>query len=260
MIINSRFNTAPVIIHNPGGNIFFKDIINSLFSVEIKKVVNNDKVSFITWNNKKEKGILEKSLDLFGINYSVLGKNVEHWKNLIKVDLTLDFLKECKTEYVVGVDSFDAVFVDNPNFVLEKYFENYREHDMVFNSSLFDFQQSKEFFDMWEKLNYKYRQRFVNAGVWIGKTKFCLEFFDSIKKSYGENPVSDSEQFYLRPKFKEYHPRCVTDDTCIMFQNLNCFEHPFKNYNPECTRRCTNKILKIVRINYKQKIKGKMFL
>lgn len=75
----------------------------------------------ITWNNDSIPGLLELSLSRFDITPIVLGSGVENWQNPIKLDLTIEYLKNSKTKYTLGIDSTDVNVLDNPNLILDKF-------------------------------------------------------------------------------------------------------------------------------------------
>ena len=102
----------PVVVHNPGfkQNIALWEDIQNVFMRSPKlKIKCPSELSIITWNSRPNKGLFEKSLDRFDIPHTVLGKTSRWFGNKRKLVLSIKFLQECQTPYVMGVDCFDAI-------------------------------------------------------------------------------------------------------------------------------------------------------
>lgn len=204
------------IIHCP--NYENNNQLENVFPIKRRKYNNQffENVDILTWNNSNEESILEKSLHILGMKCEVLGKSIQNWSNRLKINLTYDFLEKSKKPYVLGVDAFDAIFIDYPR---------YMNHDMIFNATPGSFPFKKEF-DLYEEsiTNSSIFCHF-NAGVWFGKREMCLRFFKdalNYKDNFTEQ-YPDSEQVVLRSILPN-HKYVELDDKCRYFQIINDFK------------------------------------
>ena len=127
------YNTHPIIVHDPDGSLcpFLSSIIGRLSPRE-----DSEDVTILTWNDRREKGMLEKSLDCLKVKYRVLGKKKRtRWRNIQKIGLTCVALERVRTKYVIGIDSFDAICLDGPKEILRR-FKNDFECDLLFNAAI----------------------------------------------------------------------------------------------------------------------------
>lgn len=227
MITNYLFGTHPVVVHSPGENPIFPTITARLFASPPRQIGNIDNLTIFTWNNGDGLGLLEKSLAHLGVPCEVLGKGIRPWVNKEKIRLTIDFLKTVKTEYVAGIDSYDAVAVGDPNELLKTYLEHYQNQQIVFNSTIGNWPGIDELNELEARAappNHPFKH--LNAGAWIGTTRFCKKFFE--RTLYLEDQVEEkypdfywSEQVRVKLCFQTLWPLCGIDYECRMFQTLN---------------------------------------
>ncbi len=230
MLKNLINNTNPQIVHAPDDTSPLWHKIKNLFlKLSPKKYKVNKLLSIITWNNLSE-GICELSLKKNNIPFSVLGSNIENWCNLMKFDLTVEFLKSVDTPYCIGLDSHDVIFYGDPNLCLERFLD--KRCDIVFNSEInfypnynnFYFQECKNF--EFQVSNSKFC--YLNSGAWIGKREFALNIFQecsTIKlwnmfdcKNYPK--ITNCDQSVVHGVYKKYYPRIKIDTDCNIFQNI----------------------------------------
>jgi hypothetical protein len=180
-----------------------------------------------TLQGYETKSILECSLEYLGIdNLVVLTDNRLPWRNTFKIEMIHDYLQHCKTDYILYCDAIDVIFVDSPLRVLD-LFKDFN-CEMVFMSST-----STDGYDCmpdvyaWTKTHHA--NRFLNSGVWIGKTNFVREVFaeairyitphgvtmdnyrDYLKSMPSNYPIGAQDQDifrYLEPKF---YPKILVD-------------------------------------------------
>jgi hypothetical protein len=154
----------------------------------------------------------------------------------MKTTLTLQAIKAIETEFLIGVDALDAVFVQHPNIAIER-FQEMKCH-MLLNGER-TFSPSSQ-----HPTIQKYRQYeesispepclYLNMGAWIGKTQFCQEFFEAGRRSQlpdltetdtknAKWVVSESEQALMHYVFVHMHPQAQIDYECCIFQGL-CHE------------------------------------
>jgi hypothetical protein len=177
---NKLSGTFPIIFHSPDLNDAWSVLKSRYFkhNHDQEKIPKN--LSIITWNNL-EKGVLERSLDIKKIPYIKTGSGIEIWNNLFKFDLTLEAIKNCDSEYFIGLDSHDVIFLGSPKEALSKFKELGCE--LIFNGEMrfypgiqnAYFNENKKF---QEKIGLGSKFKFLNSGAWMGKREFCLDFFE----------------------------------------------------------------------------------
>lgn len=205
-IYNNLTKTYPIIAHCPGEET---PLWNQLVK-NVKKIQTD--LTIITWNNLEHESILEKSC-----NCHVLGKGITNWNNRMKICLTAEFLENCKSNYVMGIDAFDAIVLDDPIKILPI------KQKMLFNATngSFPTMPNIEIFDNSIRNNY---YKHLNAGVWIGETTFCLKFFKQAEKlSKTDFRHPHSEQFIIRQMAAFHYPFVDIDSNCTFFQLIDGF-------------------------------------
>jgi hypothetical protein len=229
MIKNILYNTYPLILHAPGKN---QRSSNNKWHKLVEKCLENliptvdcSDLTIITWNNKN-KGLFEESLDLLKLNYKVLGKGIEDWNNILKMSLAKEALSNIETKWTMGVDSFDAMLLGSPNVVLENFKK--KKCKLLFNANTVSFPKNKEW-NEFEKRKYgDVRYGFVNAGAWIGETKFCRDFFEDVLNDLEVNEkailevahhLRNQEQPQIKYQiFKKNIQGIGVDSDCSIFQ------------------------------------------
>lgn len=229
---NLVYNTFPIVVHFPGIKPRNSPLWSSL--LDFKRSLRNsviEEATIITWNNQIKKGSLENSLDYMGVNYNVLGKNVDKWNNIFKIDLTVEALKTINSEYTIGLDSCDVVVLDDPNKIVERF--KTMECKLLFNSQSYCYPRHNNKGELYNfvKIEDKisggvYKNCYLNAGVWIGETEFCRKFFDKCKevslsgKNLSEIYWKISEQVSIRSVFPIFSDCIKLDYESKIFQVL----------------------------------------
>lgn len=175
---NTRHNTYPFFIHCPSrAKLYQKDFLKlkSFFQRCEKNTLTetNTNISIITWNTSNNLSLLEKSLDYFGNQYYSLGRGITKWQYLLKLSLSLDFIKSCNTKYILGIDGYDAVAIKKFDSSIAIDVLNQNNTKLIFN---------KTFFESWPNISSiygeDYKLNYLNAGAWLGETKFVKKFFE----------------------------------------------------------------------------------
>jgi len=175
---NTRYNTYPFFIHCPSrAKLYQKDFLKLKHFFErceknTLKETNTD-ISIITWNTSNNLSLLEKSLDYFGNQCYSLGRGITKWSYLLKLSLSLDFIKSCNTKYILGIDGYDAAAIKKFNSSIAIDILNQNNLELMFN---------KTFFESWPNISNvygeDYKLNYLNAGAWLGKTEFVKKFFE----------------------------------------------------------------------------------
>ena len=222
-----------------------KDAFETLKSQTEKNIFENpDNLTIVTCRNEgsmedriishlsgyEDVSILESNLDYLGIDLVVLKDARLPWRNTFKFEIVLNYLNsgECDTEYFMYCDAIDVIFKDDPQRVID-IFESEDCDALFMSTNATDgyscMPEVKEFAD---KINGG-NGRYLNSGVYIGKTSFVKEMFEEAIKyaiphgvTMGEyhewlktNPPNypqgsqDQDIFrYIEPKF---YPRLKID-------------------------------------------------
>jgi hypothetical protein len=242
--------TKPVVVHNPGfkQNIALWEDIQNVFMRSPKlKIKCPSELSIITWNSRPNKGLFEKSLDRFDIPHTVLGKTSRWFGNKRKLVLSIKFLQECQTPYVMGVDCFDAIIVGNPQKVVDMFEASNAQ--LMYGMEPFFWPHcgiAKE----WKEIEALHLGNgYINSGMWIGKVDFCLRFFTRCLQKQvlhliqqGKLPrrysldnskdslcnLNDSDQVRVHWSYDEFKDFIVVDNNSEVFQNLTSCGPDFK--------------------------------
>ena len=220
----------PVVIHSPGFHLPSSQRWFHLVNSKCKKSFQLEDATIITWNNKKEKGPLEESLDSMSVEYIVLGKDIHDWRNVIKIMLTDEGLKNISTKYVIGLDSCDVLVMDDPNKIVERFKK--MDCRMLFNSQSCCYPKldkngnQYDFVEFENSLNKgSYDNCYLNAGAWIGETDFCKQFYKKCKDIFENNDFDKedicwtiSDQAYIRKAFMLFSDFASLDYDNKIFQ------------------------------------------
>ena len=226
MVKNLTFDTKPLVIHAQGphdNKPYWKPIRDNFFASPKKNIKLVDNLTIFTWNNGHEAmGVFEKSMEHLGLPCMILGAGVENWQNSKhKPSLTYEALKNIDPEYIMGVDSRDAILIDDPDIILQLFLKNFN-CDLVFSADLMNWPniiKFKKFEDKCAKgvdSDYKY----LNSGAFIGKTDFCLDFFKKASETEPVPQAPKADQGIFKQIFMDYYPKVQLDYNCQLFQNI----------------------------------------
>ena len=185
----------------------------------------------------EETSILERNMEYLGLDLVVLTDARLPWRNTFKFEMIHNYLNsgKCTTEYFMCLDAIDVIFVEEPQKVID-IFHTF-ECDALFMStqSLDGYNCMPEVKKWADRINGG-KMRYLNSGVYIGKTSFIKKVFDEAIKYaiphgvtmdetqeyYLSNPIdypmgsTDQNIFrYIEPKF---YPRMKVD-----YQNLMAY-------------------------------------
>jgi len=230
-ITNQLFGTSPVATHCPGPvHQSWQTFVASVLNQPRRKCVCSD-ATIITWNtgnrpskDNKPCGVLEQSLELLGIPVVVLGQGRKTWKNRDKLGCAAEAISKITTPYVIGADSADIVFLDNPQLVVDRF----RRHftcNMVFNSTgsrcwpelpnLVRFQTSLPMAPIAKG------RHWINSGLFIGETAFVQEYMTQLSKEPAIPSFDGSDQGVVMQTWPKWYPQVQADYLCQLFQWFN---------------------------------------
>ena len=226
MFKNLTFNTRPLVVHAQGPHMnkpYWQPIRDKFFASQPQKLTLPKNLTILTWNNGHDSmGVFEKSMAHLGLPCLVLGKGVDEWINSKhKPLLTYEALKNIDTEFVMGVDSRDAILLDDPAKILNAFKQDF-QCELLFSADLMNWPNLppfKKFEDECVKdIDTKFK--YLNGGIFIGKTDFCLDFFKEAVATEPMPQAPTSEQGILKQVFQEFYPKVQLDYKCQLFQNI----------------------------------------
>lgn len=227
-LTNRLFGSHPIAAHCPGplSDSFraFCDIVTS----QTRRPCACPEATIITWNSgdrpAKPCGLLERSLARFGVPAMVLGRGVAPWTNRMKFALTAEALERVETPLVIGADSCDAVFCDDPQLAVERFCRHFT-CDLVFQSTGSRcWPELPEFVAFESSLPWAAVARgrhWLNSGLFIGRTEFLRSYF---RRLAAEPPVVGyewSDQAVIKRTWPEFYPRVQIDYLSLIFQWFN---------------------------------------
>lgn len=227
-ITNRLFGTHPIAAHCPGPlHDDWRRFASAVMDQPARRCLCPD-VTILTWNSgerpDKPCGVLERSLEKLGVPTLVLGRGTPNWKNIRKFAITAEALSQVKTPFVIGADSCDVVFFDNPQLAVDR-FRSHFDCGLLFNATgsrcwpeLPEFVRFESSLPM---TTVAQQRHWLNSGLFIGRTEFCREYFQHLAK---EPPVAGyewSDQAVIKRTWPQWSPRVQLDYFSQMFQWFN---------------------------------------
>lgn len=232
MLSNTLFGTSPAVIHAQGPHEpkpLFEEICELFFASPPQALGAHPGVTILTWNNGHPgMGLFERSLDHLGIPCLVLGQGVHPWVNSRhKPLLTAEALEKIDTEYVMGVDSRDAILTASPDRIVREL-ESEFACSLVFSADRMNWPNLKRFRTFEDALPGARQSdfRYLNSGAFIGKVDFCREFFRRAAHTAPAPEAPEADQGIFKQVFQEFHPSVQLDYRCAIFQNLGFVAKP----------------------------------
>jgi|TARA_B100000287_G_scaffold431203_1_gene488006 hypothetical protein len=177
----------------------------------------------------EDKSILESNMDYLGLDLVVLKDDRLPWRNTFKFEMLHNYLSsnKCTTEYFMHLDAIDVVWVDEPKKIID-IFESYNCEALFMATNSTDgyscMPEIKQWVDTINKPG-----RYLNSGVYIGKTSFIKEvieetmkyaiphgvtmgeYHDWLKTSPKDYPKGSQDQDIFRYVEKKFYPRLRVD-------------------------------------------------
>ncbi len=232
MLINTLFGTSPAVVHAQGPHEpkpLFEEICGLFFSSPRRDFGAIPDLTILTWNNGNAgMGLFERSLDHLGIPCLILGAGIHPWVNgRHKPSLTAEAVERIDTEYVMGVDSRDAILTGAPARILAELKREF-DCDLVFSADRMNWPNLKRFRSFENALPGARESefRYLNSGAFIGKTGFCREFFGKAARTAPAPEAPETDQGIFKQVFQEFYPRVQLDYRCALFQNMGFISKP----------------------------------
>ena len=176
--------------------------------------------------------ILESNLDYLGLDLVVLKDARLPWRNTFKFEMIHNYLNsgKCTTKYFMCCDAIDVIFIDDPQRVID-IFHTF-ECDALFMStqSLDGYNCMPEVKRWADRINGG-RMRYLNSGVYIGKTSFIKKVFDeAIKYAIPHGVTMDGYREYLKSEPKDY-PNGSQDQDIFRYIEPDFYPHLRVDYD-----------------------------
>jgi len=245
-IKNLKFGTYPIIFHHHGRpslnevgykikrqffnyiapsfpENFFKDTKNKreVYPIPIchgKEAVED--LSIVLFSNYPWKGSGRLSLEHFGLDYSVIGQDVQGFKHINKMQELMRFSKDCRSKYILYIDDPDLFCISKLGDIVSR-FKKFN-CKMLFQGDGWFYPRSnselakktKSFLD---NLRPDSPYKYLNSGAFIFETSFFNNVSDSIIN--GESYNKDICQSTYMSAFPHLYPETKIDYRCEIFQS-----------------------------------------
>jgi hypothetical protein len=172
-------------------------------------------------SNLAEPGSGPRSLDHFGCPYRIIGRDIKRWSFQERLRAIDGFLPEIDTEYMLVADADDVFAVASLRTALER-FEDEFDCEMLINAAQnfwppeLDRDPSIRAFCDATPAPGGPEHRYVNGGLWIGRTDFYREIAAEVLLTPPVRPGSD--QCVLYCLYQKHHPAIQVDHRCRIFQ------------------------------------------
>ncbi len=167
----------------------------------------------------KYNSILEANLKYLGIQpLVVLTDSRLPWRNTFKFEMILNYLNSggCDTEYFMFCDAIDVIFKDRPEKVIEIFEKSNCDALFMSTHSTDGYSCMPDVKENIDKINGG-NGRYLNSGVYIGRTSFIKEIFEEAIKYAIPHGVTMSEYYdWLKTNPKDY-PKGSQDQDIFRF-------------------------------------------
>lgn len=185
-----------------------------------------DDLAILLIHNRNYKTLLEQSLDYLGIaGYSLVQPHMPQagWRHTVKITATLNFARNCAEEYILYVDSDDAILIGDPQRAIRLLQDS--GGDILFSTTV------HTGYDLMPELEDWFRQRAdnagwsrckhvnLNAGVFVARRERLIELLEAAAKYVTDNDLSSEE---LKIKYRarmmpEFPLGCGCDQSIFRF-------------------------------------------
>jgi hypothetical protein len=206
-------------------------LVRILCPAERSRFSRPSNLAILAIHNRKYKTVFEKSLDYLGVEgYAIVTPRLPRgiWRNTYKIPAAVEFLKSCSEEYVLYVDSDDAVLTGDPARAIDFLQESGGEMlisttphaDFIFMPGLqgvFERAAESAGFGSAKALH-------LNSGVYVGRRSFLLTFLQDVSQYITEEDARYPE--YTRQYAASLNPPQPFPVGCGSDQNIFRFLYP----------------------------------
>jgi hypothetical protein len=227
---NEETGSNPVIIHAPGPTQYtkkWKDVCNTVLS-NLKPVKKTADFSVMTWYSYKDnrESWLSKSLGMMGIEYTRMGAGIGKWEHIYAVQLMIDFIKQCKSKYIIALDYNDVIISGSLNDAVDRL--KGMKCSVLYNGEpcaddIGDPKWSRmpvmaDCFKLEDSFDNKYS--YLNGGCVIGERDALLEVCHKMMscRAFEGYAVRMCDQLMARWTYPQLYPMMDIDRNCDIFQ------------------------------------------
>lgn len=227
-LTNRLFGSHPIAAHCPGPlSDSFRVFCDVVISQTPRRFSCPD-ATVVTWHSgerpAKPCGLLERSLERLGVPALVLGRGTKAWNNRMKFALTAEALQRVHTPLVIGADSCDVVFCDDPGLAVERFCRHFT-CDLLFNATGSrcwpDLPEFVEFESALPMAAVARQRHWLNSGLFIGRTEFLRGYLRKLAAEPPEPGYEWSDQAVIKRTWPEFYPRVQIDYLSLIFQWFN---------------------------------------
>lgn len=177
----------------------------------------------------EEQSILERNMEYLGMDLVVLRDARLPWRNTFKFEMLHNYLnsEKCTTEYFMCLDAIDVIWVDEPQKVMD-IFKSFDCDALFMSTHSTDGYSCMPDIKKWVDTINK-SGRYLNSGVYIGKTSFIKEMIEEtmkyaiphgvtmgeyhewLKTNPKDYPKGSQDQDVFRYIEKKFYPRLKVD-------------------------------------------------
>jgi len=205
-------------------------------------------LDIVLCTTRAKKQYTEKVLEYLGIDdFIVLGRNLESWKHIYKLELIVDHIKRNPHPgLLLHLDAPDVIVTGDLQAAVDSFLSEF-ECDLLFGAEKNSAPGSKtisgvtdsevEFLariEAFEEATYQAPLQHLNAGCFIGRKECILKLFSEAlhtRKQFQLNSrlssggrLCDDDQAILRELHRSHYPRIQIDHQNRVFQNLYATE------------------------------------
>mgnify|MGYP003114251450 FL=1 len=163
----------------------------------------------------EEQSILERNMEYLGMDLVVLRDSRLPWRNTFKFEMLNNYLKDCPTEYFMCLDAIDVIWVDEPQRVMD-IFKSFDCEALFMSTHSTDGYNCMPNVEQWVN-TINVSGRYLNSGVYIGKTSFIKEMVEeAMKYAIPHGVTMDDYREYLSSQPEDY-PKGSQDQDIFRF-------------------------------------------
>ena len=195
----------------------------------------NERLHIFTINNNPERGVAVRQMEHFGMDVTLLGKEIKEYDHHFKIPILLEHIPTIDKPYVMFMDADDIFFTTDPTNLVNT-FESTLDCSMLCNADGWLFPKMG-LDDPIRKFQMRIAKEthpgspytFLNSGLWIAETTFLKEVFLPRLKELREawvndlpgKPYSDVDQALFHYIYQENYPKFKIDVTQTYFQSYS---------------------------------------
>jgi hypothetical protein len=201
-------------------------------------------LDIVLCTTRATKQYTENILEYLGIDdFVVLGRHLEAWKHIYKLELIVDYIKNNpQPELLLHLDAPDVLVIGDLQAAVDHFHSDF-DCDLLFGAEKNSAPGSKTTggimpsevrflsrIETFEEASYQAPFQYLNAGCFIGRKEYILDVFSealrtrkqmnlSSRLGYGDYMYND-DQLVLRELHRKHYPRIQLDHRNRIFQNL----------------------------------------